>query len=165
MEIVVYLIGISSVAVFVVPFVYSSRSRKKREKRLIQSLGLSSEKQTLKIGEHEFIGDFVIGFDEKSQYLLYCKTYKGQEIVHQIKLSEVQNCKVITKSRQGNTKDSHYAVMDKLDLNLSYIDKSKADTVLPFYDAEDDKLMNGETQIIEKWSVKVKNRLKHHPSK
>lgn len=154
------IVGAIFIAIFMLPFIFMLSGRKKKEKQLKQSILAIANNHNCKISQQEISDEFAIGLDETLNQLFFFKKTTGKEIAQHINLAEIKSCKVIkTEHSTGNKQDS-VKLIDKLDLHFSFLDRKNPDISLAFYDSEENFGMDGEIQIIEKWSKIVNDRLK-----
>ena len=154
------IVGAIFIAIFMLPFIFMLSGRKKKEKQLKQSILAIANNHNCKISQQEICDEFAIGLDETLNQLFFFKKTTEKEIAQHINLAEIKSCKVIkTEHSTGNKQDS-VKLIDKLDLHFSFLDRKNPDISLVFYDSEENFGMDGEIQMIEKWSKIVNDRLK-----
>ncbi len=140
------IIGILAILICALPFITQYRARRKREKSLFLSLQKISNQNGGNITEHEFCGDFVIGFDEKSKFIFFFKFKNGQEVSEFVDLSKVQFCFDVKNKNQ---------IMEQIFLCFTFKNKSQDDTRFELYDAEVNSQLSGELQFVDKWISKI----------
>ncbi|KUO68894.1 MAG: hypothetical protein APF83_02090 [Lutibacter sp. BRH_c52] len=154
------IVGAIFIAIFMLPFIFMLIGRKKKEKQLRQSILAIANNHNCKISQQEISDEFAIGLDETLNQLFFSKKTTGKEIAQHVNLAEIKSCNVIkTEHSTGNKQDSA-KLIDKLDLRFSFLDRKNPDISLVFYDSEENFGMDGEIQMIEKWSKIVNDRLK-----
>ncbi|TLP80236.1 hypothetical protein [Maribacter sp. ACAM166] len=157
MELGIAAIGITCVALCAMPFVLTNRNTKNKEKLVLMSLKDVAKQHDCEITEYEIFGHYAIGIDNVTKSV--CFILNTRKVIKQqfVNLSTVNNCEITNVSRSLAQKGK---IIDRLNLNLSPIDKNKPDTVLEFYDADVNYQLSGELQSIEKWNKLIKNMLK-----
>lgn len=148
------------IALCSLPFIISSRRRRKIEKQLLLSLSEIAKQHNGKISQHEISGNYAIGIDETKGLLFFKKKTGNNENTQFIDLAEIQSCQVINTGRTVKTGDDQYNVIDRLDLQFVPRAGNGANIKWVFYDAENHMQLNGELQSIEKWSKLIKEKLK-----
>lgn len=146
------LIGLS-----IIPFTLMARGRKKEERHHLQALSSFANKYDCQISQHEICGHFGIGIDESKNTLFYYEQTKDKLIEEFIDLTDVLKCEVYKTTRKiSETNDT---VIDRLELRFSPILKNKPDVLLEFFNIDSSSHLDGELQIVEKWSKLINNRL------
>ena len=153
------IIGAIMLAIFIVPYVFFSGSSKRKEKKLLQSLSNIAEQHNCKITQHEISGELIIGLDETANFVFFFKKINDKGIAQHINLTEIQNCKVINLNRTINNKNGNYKVIDKLELSFIPIAKNNSETLLEFYNSDENRQLTVEFKLIEKWAKIVNDRL------
>lgn len=155
------IVGAIFIAIFMLPFIFMLNGRKKKEKQLMQSILTVASNHNCKISQQDISEEFAIGLDETLNQLFFLKKTTEKEIAQHVNLGEIKSCKVIkTEHFTGNKEDSS-KLIDKLDLHFSFLDRKNSDISFVFYDSEENFGMDGEIQMIEKWSKIVNDRLKN----
>ena len=146
------IIGILAILICALPFIIQFRTRRKKEKNLFQSILKISNQNGCKITEHEFCGDFIIGFDEVRKFIFFFKLKNGQEVSQFVDLSKIQSCYDIKNKHQ---------IMEHIFLCFTYKNRNQNDTKFELYDAEVNLQLSGEFQLVDKWVNKVNEVLKN----
>ncbi|MGV8947118.1 MAG: hypothetical protein ACOH1N_11865 [Lutibacter sp.] len=155
-----FIVGIIAIGICVLPFVLMIGGRKKKKRKLLLLVSEMAKENNCKISQYEFCDDFIIGLDEIANFLFFFRKSNSKEMSEQINIKEIKTCKIKRTGHYENTKEGGNSTIEKLELQLSYIDKNKTDLLLPFYNEEEDVQMSGEIQVIEKWNEIVNKRLK-----
>ena len=160
MDLASTIIGGILAAVCVVPFVLITQGRKKREKKMLQSLITLANQHDCKISEHEFCCDFGIGIDKTKHFVFFLKKTKTKETQQYVDLNGIQGCTVNNIGRTIRNKDGSHRVIDRLE--LSFIPKAKDRPAIDFefYDADVNMQLSGQLQAVQKWSKIVDLQLK-----
>lgn len=150
------IIGLVCVALCAMPFILTSRSKKKKEKELINSLKNLAKQNGSEITQYEICGNYAIGIDEsKNSVSFIIKTYEVFKIQF-VHLSLIKNCKINKISSSSSNNDQ---IIDKLNLNLSAVDNNTPDVILEFYNSEISYQPYSELESIEKWNKLINNLL------
>ena len=141
-------------------YILNSRSKKKKEAQFLQPLSRLAEKDNCKISQYDIWNDSVIGIDETQNTVFAIRKKKEKETSIVVNLAEIFRCRVIEVSRTSGPKEGNVIAFDRIDLAFINKDKSKADVVVEFFDANTDRLtLTGELQLAEKWCVLINNKL------
>lgn len=151
MDIKIIIIGSILVILCILPLVFAGRGRKKKEKKLVQSLFDFANRNECSITEHEICGEILIGVDESNRCLFFMKQRNQEVITQLINLNEFQICKVKNSSRSVN----NTSVIEKLELVFIPKDKTKKEVALEFYNSDHSIQIVDELKSIEKWCNKI----------
>ena len=154
------VIGVIIVLFGITLYILNSRSKKKKEAQFLQPLSRLAEKDNCKISQYDIWNDSVIGIDETQNTVFAIRKKKEKETSIVVNLAEIFRCRVIEVSRTSGPKEGNAIAFDRIDLAFINKDKSKADVVVEFFNANTDRLtLTGELQLAEKWCVLVNNKL------
>ena len=154
------VIGVIIVLFGITLYILNSRSKKKKEAQFLQPLSRLAEKDNCKISQYDIWNDSVIGIDETQNTVFAIRKKKEKETSIVVNLAEIFRCRVIEVSRTSGPKEGNAIAFDRIDLAFINKDKSKADVVVEFFDANTDRLtLTGELQLAQKWCVLVNNKL------
>lgn len=157
MDLGVTLIGVLTVALCAMPFIITYRSRKKKEKQFLLSLNEIAKQHDCIITQYEVFGNFTIGIDESKNFVFF--VLNAQEELKQqqyVDLSTIKTCEITKNHRLTSKKEK---VIDRLSLNLDFVDKSKPNVILDFYNSDVSYQLNGEIQLAEKWNKLINTML------
>ena len=94
----------------------------------------------------------MIGIDETQNVVFAIRKTKEKETSIAVNLAEVFRCSVAEISRTSGPKEGNIKAFDRIELVFTNKDKSKADRIVEFYNANSDRLtLTGELQLAEKW--------------
>lgn len=155
MELGSALIGAIFLLLCMLPFVMMSRSRKRREKMMLQSLSKIALDNNCQTSEHELFAHLAIGLDHTRPAVMFYRKIKENTSEQFVDLREIQSCKVFNTSRTVKTPSGERNVVDKLELGLIPIEKNKKEVRLKFFDSEENSQLFGELQSIQKWSKQL----------
>ena len=144
----------------IILFVLINRSKKKKTRQYLLPLNSLAEKYNCKISKYDIWNNSIIGIDESKHFVFAIHEMKpnGSELV--INLAEIFRCRVNELSRTSGPKEGNIKAFDRIDLVFINKDKSKADQIVVFYNANSDRLtLTGELQLAEKWCVLVNNSI------
>lgn len=142
------------------PFIFYYFYKKSREKILYKLLLSLAQSQSSVIAKYEVCNDFIIGLDESSRNLFFCKESKVKKFQQHVNLKDVHSCKIVKISNHEGSKSNGFAPIDFLGLSINYANKSKPVEVLEFYDSSENNQLSGELQMIEKWETIINSKLK-----
>lgn len=145
---------------FALPFILTSGSRRKMEKRLLSVLETQAQVHGTTIAEHEFGSHFALATTSDGAYAYLVKEVKDTVDVQQIPLYKVKLCRANTITRtvtNGKAKDS---VIDRLELSFLYKDAKEPEQKWVLFDIEDLMQMGNEMGLMKSWEGKVNAILK-----
>ncbi|HCM76162.1 MAG TPA: hypothetical protein DIS90_07255 [Cytophagales bacterium] len=144
--------GVLLLAVCVLPLVIANKRGIKRVKAFLDKLHDLANRHKGKINEHEVWNGTAIGIDKEAMKLFFIRTY-GENLEEKVvNLAEVQQVRVSNKSRTIKSSDGDIKMIERLDLVFSFIDKSKPEVMMEFYDNHRDNLtVDGEFQSVTRW--------------
>jgi hypothetical protein len=155
MEFRTTLFGLAILALCIYIFVLLKRSRKNKEKILINQLRVLATGQAAQVEAHELGLDFGLGIDETNRYLFYTRDQKIGFTNKVIDLVAVKNCTVAIQKRQVGKE----AYMDKVSL-IFHPEPGKAQERIILFDSESTALPNGEPLMAKRWAERVNELLK-----
>jgi hypothetical protein len=154
------IIGSICISLCVLPFVLTGINRKNKERKLITSLNDLAKQHDCKITQHEICGDYVIGVDDSKNFVGFIYNIKDVAKQKFVDLTTVKNCEIININR---TTPSKKKVIEKLNLNISFINKNTPNIILEFYNSNVNFQLSGEIESIEKWHKLINNSLNKKP--
>ena len=153
------LSGAIIIILLALPFVMLNSSKRKREKKFLQSLSEIAAQNNCQIDQHELFGSFAIGIDESKNHVFFYRQAKDKQFAQSVDLGEVQSSKVIKTSRTLKNNGEYQEVLDRLELGFVPLDEKKSETKLEFFNTDVNVQLYGELQSIEKWSQLINDRL------
>ncbi|MFT2010194.1 hypothetical protein ACMA1I_16080 [Pontibacter sp. 13R65] len=161
MDLETVIIGLLSVALFVVPIMFVQRKQKAKRLKLLQEfIGLAGQRQ-VNIDLHDSWDPYyTIGIDTVKKKLFYTLRNEGQEQQSFVDLAEVGACSVKNSNRDQNGEK----IIDRIDLVLSSRNARQADRVLEFYNREVSLNFNNELMRAEKWKSIISSNLMATPT-
>ena len=133
-------------------FVIINSNKKKKTRQYLLPLNSLAEKDNCKISQYDIWSDSVIGIDETQNVVFAIRKTKEKETSIAVNLAEVFRCSVAEISRTSGPKEGNIKAFDLIELVFTNKDKSKADRIVEFYNANSDRLtLTGELQLAEKW--------------
>ena len=151
--------GVLALLICILPFALDYKSRKKKENNLLQPLKKIAQKQNYQINEYEAGRNFIIGIDKAKKNVFFYKEEQDKITERFIDLATIQDCKVITSHKAMNNTKGSYKVVIKLELSFVSINQGKTEQTWEFYNADVSSQLNGEIQLIEKWSKLINKQL------
>lgn len=153
------IIGVITIALCFLPYVYFTKKNKKRDQQFFQLLLDKAKALNCNITQHEVKGNIIIGLDDATNELFFVKRNRTTERLQHLNLSKMKSSRLNNVSRMVGEKESKQKVIDKLQLIFTPIDATKRDIVLEFYNSDETLVMNGELQLIENWSKIVSDKI------
>ena len=160
MDLVTAIIGSILLILSFSPFIFYYFYNKSREKILYKLLTSLAQSQKLTISRYEVCNDVIIGLDESSKTLFFCKESKVKKFQKHVSLKDVNSCKIVKTSNHVGSKINGFSPIDFLGLSIDYANKSKPVDVLEFYDSTVNNQLSGELQMVEKWETIINSKLK-----
>lgn len=160
MEIGNIIIGVVLTSVCIIPFVLIKQNRKRKEKKLLKIIHDMAAEQQCHIDHHEVLGEMAIGMDSVKRFVFFFKANDNTLQTHFINLAEIRTCRAGNASKAVSSKDSHFSVIDKVQLIFTPVVKSKPEVAWNLYDAEESTQLFGELEMVEKWVALINNTLK-----
>lgn len=150
------VLGILSVALFIIPLYYIQHKQKLKVSKAKQPFLDAATRQGLQLGQQDFWNEqFGIGLDEASNRLFYWHIdgQKPQESVIELDTVKQSILENLHHDVNGNR------IIDSIGLRLSLIGAKVPNLYLPFYDKEGNMMLNGELQLAEKWNAIIQNKM------
>ena len=147
------------ILICIILFVIINSNKKKKAKQYLLPLNKLAENKNCTISHYDIWSDSVIGIDETQNIVFAIRKTKEKETNIVVILAEIFRCRVAEISRTSGPKEGNIKAFDRIDLVLINKDKSKADVVVEFYNANTDRLtLTGELQLAEKWCMLINNK-------
>jgi hypothetical protein len=138
----------------IIPVTIINRKNKKKERQFLQSLSDFAAKSNCRISEHQLWNDILIGEDRDARQMFFIRKTEDIEFSRQVKLSEMQKCRVVNTSRSVSSKEGNYFVAERIELTFTPRAGNEPDTVFEIYNSKFDSLtLQGELQLAEKWAA------------
>lgn len=144
----------------VIPFVILNKSGKGDLKIMSNEVKKLMVQSQLKFDLKESWGNSFIGLDSNNRRLIFSKVFDGVVALENIDLEEVSNAKIIKKTQVVKSNNRKETVLEKLDLEIGFIDHEKEVKTLNFYDINSIYMEDYELVRAEKWNTAVNNILK-----
>lgn len=159
MDLTSLIISIFLCALFIVPLVYATSARNRKDKQLLSNFSDLALKHNISIKTFDLWNNiYVIGIDMSSGKVLYFQKDQDAEKEILIDLSGVAKCKIgkLCKS----SKNQKETVIYSLALIFSFYDPAVPEKSLEFFNGRESICMNGELPLIEKWQNIIDMNLK-----
>lgn len=137
-------------SICILPFILMNRRKKKRIKQLYHNFMTYASSNNLTIGQHEVCGDFALGLDNTSKYILFIKQSKSTNTELCIPIDNVSSCQLEKIYDADNNNKGHFS-LDKISLIFQPKDFGSSSSELVLYDSKDQMQLDGELQLGEKW--------------
>jgi hypothetical protein len=154
------LIGTFVVALFILPFFLFGMSKNKEKKHLKDALSKIAEENKCNISISDYWADSAIGLDESSNHLFFVHAYNGKEMVQHLFLHNYRGCTVKNYSRNIKDNVGDHRAIDKLELELTPVERGKPTERLEFFNSDGNKLHSDELIVTEKWSSIINKHVK-----
>ncbi len=161
METGTVIIGVLFLMLFISPFIFLRDTEKKsREKFLKGALLNLAGINNNSISECKTWNNSIIGIDKVKHVVLFVSNNENVVFEKEIKLNEINKCKVVTKSHTTGFKKENYKVVDSISLAFECKRKTSPDEILDFYnDSFDGLTLSGELQIAGQWAKIVNDEI------
>jgi len=154
------IIGLATLVICALPFVFDYRSRSKKIKYLKLSLTKLAEQHNCEVNQYEYCSNFILGIDESRKSLFFVKKPKTEVGFFQyINLEEIQKCEVVKKTKNVKTNTENLTIIERIEMSFQPSNKNKAEQKVGLFDKEKDMQLNGELQFVDKWSKQIKDLL------
>jgi len=155
------IIGAIIIVICIVPFILLGQGKKKRKRKILESLNNIANQHDCTIGKHEICGDFIIGIDETKKAVFFMKQLAEKTVEQYVNLLEIANCKARTTARAVEFGNGSQSVIEKLELSFIPIDKNKKEISFEFFNTDISSQLIGELQSIEEWSKLINDFIKN----
>jgi len=161
MDLSTVILGLIMIFICIVPFVIMYYKKKGRENKMMQSLNKTAEQLECKISKHDFCGDFLLGIDDKRNFIFFCKQKKEEAIPQFVDLTNIQICHVVKQT--GNVKNDigNLGLIERVELSFISANNGKTETRFELYDEETNMQLSGELQFADKWAKQINDHLKN----
>ncbi|WP_439882691.1 hypothetical protein ACSX1A_05870 [Pontibacter sp. MBLB2868] len=143
------IIGLVSVAFFLVPILYVQHVQKAKKNKIIEDFIKLGEQQQLTITQYDFWEPFyAIGIDTEKKKLLYTRNQAGNEQQELVDLAEIIKSGISkTSTDSGGNK-----VIERVDLALHTRTPKQQAKFIEFYSKEENLNFSNELLLSEKWN-------------
>ncbi|MEO7982557.1 MAG: hypothetical protein ABI688_00620 [Bacteroidota bacterium] len=145
------IIALIIILIGVLPFVLMNRKRKRTEKKLLDELTGLAMQNNCRVSQHQVFSNSVVGLDDTTGRIFFLKATAGGYTKQQVKLSEIERCRV---EKTGILVNGGNAVeFDKLDLLFTYRDKKNPEASFCIYNGSTDgTTLTDEIMVAGKWA-------------
>jgi hypothetical protein len=149
------LIGIIALAICIIPIFLLRIKNRRKEQVLKNALFAEAEKKAGVISQYDIWAETMIGIDQTAGMLFFLR--KGK--IQSIRLSDVEQCRLLNTSRTEQNNRGNYTVIDLLALIFVLKNTPKSEIQFEFYNAESDSLiLSEELQLVEKWHKLIQKK-------
>lgn len=114
----------------------------------------------LKFDLKEGWGCSFIAIDRTKKILLFSKIVNGEVLIEKIGLDQVEKSTIHKKIKSERSGSSHVNILQKLDLEITFLASQSKAVSFNFYDAEDSYSEDYEMQRAEKWETVINEAVK-----
>lgn len=139
----------------VIPFVILNKSGKGDLKIMSKEVKKLMVESQLKFDLKESWGNSFIGLDSNNRKLIFSKVFDGVVALENIDLVEVSSAKIVRKTQVVKSNNRKETVLEKLDLEISFLDHEKTVMALNFYDINSIYMEDYELVRAEKWNTAI----------
>lgn len=156
MDLGALMVGIVLILICSIPFVWISRNKRMKAQKLTQKLSALAQQHDSDIAQYDLWNNTAIGIDSTGSKVFFTRQINQEEHSEVVNLALVQKCSILNTSKTSK--------IDKLDLVLKPKNNGSADITLEFYNvAQDNPILNGQLQLIEKWFTILNTKVRNHP--
>lgn len=155
MNLSMLLVSALLVLLTIVPFVILNKSGHGDLKIMNKEVKALMTQAKLKLDLKESWGNSFIGLDAANRTLVFAKVFDGIVALDKIDLNEVLHTKIIKKSHMAKTNNKKETVLERIDLEIKFLDESRGHKVLNFYDIESIYIEDYELRRAEKWNAAI----------
>ncbi|TQO38550.1 hypothetical protein GQ41_3201 [Arenibacter algicola] len=160
MNVSMLLVSALLVLCTIIPFVILNKSGKGDLKLMSKEIKNLMVQSKLKFDLKESWGNSFIGLDSNNKKLIFSKVFDGVVALENIDLNEVSNVKIVKKTYELRSKNKKETVLEKLDLEIGFLDLDKPTKALNFYDINSIYMEDYELVRAEKWNTAITGVLK-----
>ena len=157
-----YIIYAVIIACVVLPFILFITGSRKRNRQLTKVLQSEATRQNNKLDKIEVNNSFAIGLDTNAQKLFFHKSTATKEYTQSVDLTTVEHCDFLKVTRAITTKTKREEIIEKLILSFTH-HHHKENSVLEFYNHEDEMILSDEVLMGEKWKQEINTLLASKP--
>ncbi|MCK0144432.1 hypothetical protein MWU78_02065 [Arenibacter sp. F26102] len=139
----------------VLPFVILNKSGKGDLKIMSNEIKKLMNESKLKFNLKESWGNSFIGLDSDNKALIFSKVFDGVVALENINLNDVLNAKIVKKTHVAKTQNKKETVLERMDLEIKFLDESREVKILNFYDIESIYIEDYELRRAEKWIAAI----------
>ncbi|WP_128396949.1 hypothetical protein [Botryobacter ruber] len=156
MDLVTITIGLTLLALCIVPFLYLQRRLQANKKKLIQEFNSLAQQRQLNISQYDFWEPgYAIGIDTDKKKVLYTRKKDGKEQLLVLNLSDLKQCRVNNLYRDSESGRT----IDLVELSLVFANAKIPEKVFEFYNREVNLNFNDELLLAEKWKNIINSNL------
>jgi len=151
MDLTTSIIGAIIVALCITPLVMAHNKRKKRERKLLQSLVDNAASHSGRITNHDIWANTAIGIDAADNRLYFLRRKEAEEDVHQqVSLNDIRSVRINGGQNSGHT--------ERIDIVLEHVNVPPV--ILEFYNEKQSLQINQELHLARKWHAIIDSQLK-----
>jgi hypothetical protein len=156
-------IGLIIIGICVIPFVMINYYRLKKEKKMLKSLSDIAKQQHCVINKYEICGEYVIGIDEKTNFIFFFQHQEEKEIAQFVNLNEILFCEILKKTRAGTNESGNLLFIERVELLFKFKNTKRAAVHLELFDEEINIQIRQELEFAEKWAKYFNERIENIP--
>jgi hypothetical protein len=151
MDLTILLIGIASLAVFIVPIYFLQRANKREEVNKQKKFKKFAEQNGVMVSKFDLWNENGIGLDQNKKKLFVSNKQNEKIVSSTIDLTDFALCKLVNDSRTVKTKHNKTTVVERITLNLKPANSTQTETAIVFYDKNGNTSLNNEFMLAESW--------------
>ncbi|MBU2018498.1 MAG: hypothetical protein KJ941_02525 [Bacteroidetes bacterium] len=160
MEVGNLITGAVFLLICIIPFVIMNYKQGKREDKMLQILNDNAQLQNCKLSTHEYCGDFILGYDERKNFVFFLKQIKENSLVQFVDLSQIQSCEAVKRTRTVVSNNENIVLTEGVDLSFIPKERSLGEIKFELFNDDINKQQSGELPFAEKWKKQLNERLK-----
>lgn len=154
------LISVALILATFAPFIILNNSGKGEAKAISKKIKEIATREGLKFHLKESWGNSFIAIDRMQKVVLFAKATDRDVDIKRIDLIQVDKCTIHKKSKLERSHTGNTNVLQKLDLEITFLAHHKEACLLNFYDVDHAISEDYEMQRAEKWETVINEAVK-----
>ncbi len=159
------IIGAVITAMCILPFLIMGYFTRKRKTRMLRLLSDYAATYLCKISKYDIARNMIVGTDEISKCLFFCKTINEKSDKQHVELKDIRSCIILSDNHPMKYSDGNYGAVEKLELSFLPVDGQSNEVKFEFFNSEHDLRLTTEMQLAEKWQHTVNEMLRNKKKK
>ena len=149
------IIGLITFGLFLLPFLFISKSKKKKNEKFIDDLMDEAKKADVTIADKDLWNDSIIGIDDKAETIIFIDESRSEKDVRVFNMNDVKSVRFFPDISKKNP-NPDYKPESKLGITFFFKESSKSEVNLVFYMAGFGSLTKQERELFEKWTDRIR---------
>ncbi len=153
------LVGLIAIAVTLAPLAIIRLNKAKKEKLMMQSINEMAQKMGAKIHQHEFCGDFLLGFDNQKNKVFFYKQKNVPTQAQYVDLTKIKSCRMVRQYSSTKNGNGGLDAINRVVMSFAPANKISEEIHFELYNEAINMQLSGELQFGERWVEIISNRL------